>query len=98
MTPRKVVSWVGAIIGAGGAITLLFWGVPFYLKSTVHDLYAAEAAAAAAPAGVGTNSGAIAAIQAQLTSMEARMIARDKIQADRDAVIMQYFADKAAAN
>ncbi len=98
MTSKQISTWTAGVIGAGTVIGLALWGVPTYLKSQVHDLYAAEAEAAGIPAGVTTNGAAIQAMQIQLNGIELRMIERDKIQAQRDAVIMQYFADKAGGN
>ena len=98
---NKFWAWIG---GIGGLIVILgamVWGIPPYLKSTVSDLYAAEAAAApppTIPAAVVENTAAVKALGEQLGSMDARMIARDQLQAERDAVIMQYFADKAGGN
>lgn len=91
----KISTIVGIVVVAVG---LVLWGVPYYLKSQVHDLYAAESAAAGAPVGVTNNTATIGAMQLQLNGIEARMIARDQIQAERDAVIMQYFTDKANGN
>lgn len=96
MTGKQITGWATGITATIGAIVLIFWGVPYYLQTQVRALYAAEVAAAGAPAGVTANDAAIQAMQRQLNGMELRMIARDEIQADRDAVIMQYFADKAA--
>ena len=77
MTPKKIIMWVIAVLGSGGVFTLLFWGVPYYLKSTVHDLYVAEAEAAPAPsvpAAVVENTAAVKALGTQLSGMETRMI------------------------
>ena len=95
MSWQKISIIIGVIVVGGG---LVLWGVPYFLKSEVHDLYAAEAKAAPAPSvpqAVIENTAAVKALGTQLAGMENRLIARDKIQAERDAVIMQYFADKA---
>ena len=66
-----------AIILAG----LVLWGVPWYLKGQVSNLYDAEVKASAliAPDENATdNAATIGAIQQQLTSMENRMIKRDE--------------------
>ena len=96
---NKFWAWVGGIGGLLVIVGAMVWGVPHYLKSTVSDLYAAEAEAAPAPSipqAVLDNTAAVKAFGEQLNSVEARMIARDQIQAEKDAVIMQYFADKAS--
>ncbi len=98
---NKVWSWIGGITGLVVLIGAMVWGVPFYLETQIRTLYAAEVVAAgppSIPAAVGENTAAIKAFGEQLDSMDARMIARDQIQAKRDAVIMQYFADKANSN
>ena len=74
-----LVKWISGIIGGLTLGGLVLWGVPTYLKSTVHDLYVAEGEAAGAPAGVTQNEATIHAVQAQLTGIENRMIARDKL-------------------
>ena len=95
MSWQKISTIIGVIVVGGG---LVLWGVPYYLKSQVHDLYAAEVKAAPVatiPQAVVDNTAAIKSFGKQLDSVEERMIARDKIQAERDMVIMDYFKDKA---
>ncbi len=73
--------WIGAATAALVLVGMVLWGVPWYLKGQVADLYAAEVAAAAiiAPDENATdNAATIGAIQQQLTSMENRMIKRDE--------------------
>ncbi|MEE8481766.1 MAG: hypothetical protein V3S12_00305 [Acidiferrobacterales bacterium] len=99
MTGKQISAWVGGVIGVFTVIGMTLWGVPHYLKSQVHDLYKAEAleaGPAAVPEAVVENTAVLNALGAQLASMEIRMIERDKIQAERDAVIMQYFANRAS--
>lgn len=75
---QKLISGITAAIILAG---MVLWGVPWYLKGQVADLYAAEVAASTllAPDENATdNAATIGAIQQQLTSMENRMIKRDE--------------------
>lgn len=73
--------WIGGATAVLVLVGMVLWGVPWYLKGQVADLYAAEVAASAliAPDENATeNAATIGAIQQQLTSMENRMIKRDE--------------------
>ncbi len=89
LTPGKTVGLIAAVLTT---TTLVLWGVPYYLKAEVHDLFAVEAAASPHPVteeDLAVTVGAISALQLQLTSMENRMIARD-------ALFMEYLQDQAS--
>jgi hypothetical protein len=76
-----VSKWIGGATAALVLVGMVLWGVPWYLKGQVADLYAAEVAASVliAPDENATeNAATIGAIQQQLTSMENRMIKRDE--------------------
>lgn len=91
--------WIGSIASAAAAVGIILWGVPYYIKHQVEVEVRAEMAeigTPAPPAEISQNTATIEAVQSQLSSMEQRMIERDRIQAERDAVIMQFFADKAS--
>ena len=78
---NNLQKWIGGITAAIILAGLVLWGVPWYLKGQVADLYAAEVAASAAIApdeNATDNAATIGAIQQQLTSMENRMIKRDQ--------------------
>ncbi len=79
LTPGKLV---GLIAAALTTAALVLWGVPYYLKAEVHDLYSAELEASPHPVTEDDLAAALAvgiALQLQLASMETRMIARDKL-------------------
>lgn len=42
MTPKKILAWTGAVLGAGGAITLLLWGVPYWIDAKVEAKFRTE--------------------------------------------------------
>lgn len=89
IAPGKIVTGIGAIAAAA---LFVLWGVPYYLKAEVHDLYVAELTASPHP--VTTNdlaetTAAVTAVQLQLVSMEKRMIARDEL-------FMNYLQDQAS--
>lgn len=89
LTPGKMASLIAAVLGAAA---LVLWGVPYYLKAEVHDLYMDELVASPHPVtteDLAVTVGAITALQSQLTSMENRMIARD-------ALFMEYLQDQAS--
>ena len=74
---------LAAVASIGAAAAVMFWGVPWYLKGQVHELFMAELAEqrALAPENVSPvqNAATINAIQTQLTGIENRMIARDEL-------------------
>ncbi len=79
MTPGKIVGGITAVLGA---IALVLWGVPWYLKGQVHELYEAEKvedARLAPDENPVQNAATINAIQTQLNGIETRMIARDAL-------------------
>jgi len=91
LTPGKMIGSIAVVLGAAA---LVLWGVPYYLKAEVHDLYSAELEASPHPVtteDLAVTVGAISALQLQLTSMENRMIARD-------ALFMEYLQDQAGRN
>lgn len=93
MTHSKTEKWIVSATGAIGLLALLLWGVPYYLKSQVHDLYVNEAEASPHPvtlADLAGNTAAVSALRIQLSSMEGRMIARDEL-------FMQYLERQAAS-
>lgn len=82
MKLSKIEKGIGVATAAIGLLALLLWGVPYFLKAEVHDLYVAEAAASPHPVTKGDladTTAAVIALQIQLTSMENRMIARDEL-------------------
>ncbi len=90
-TPRKIISVVAA---TAGSIGILLWGVPYYIGTTVRAQVTAELAALppdphpVAATDFATNTEKIANIEKVVLRMEQQMILRD-------AVIMDYFKDKA---
>ena len=73
--------WIGIATAAIVLAGMVLWGVPWYLKGQVADLYASEVEKSALlkPEENATdNAATIGAIQQQLTSMENRMIKRDE--------------------
>lgn len=82
---------IGLIAVALTTVVLVLWGVPYYLKAEVHDLFIAELKASPHPVTTNDLAAVVAvgsAVQLQLTSMETRMIARDKL-------FMDYLKDQA---
>lgn len=82
ITPSKIVAVAVPILGT---LAIMFWGVPYYLKAEVHDLFMVESIASPHPvttADLAGTTAAVIALQLQLTSMENRMIARDKLFMD----------------
>ena len=82
MNLSKTEKTIAVLASAVGLLALLLWGVPYYLKAEVHDLYMDEAEASPHPVTLGdlaTNTAAVTALQLQLASMENRMIARDEL-------------------
>lgn len=82
MKLSKIDKIVASSVSGIGLLGLLLWGVPYFLKAEVHDLYMAEAIASPHPVTKGdlaNNTAAVIALQIQLTSMENRMIARDEL-------------------
>ena len=99
MSWQRVSAWIAAIVGIPGTVAVILWGVPYFLNHAVDtrfDDYVKTMPAVPVPSGIAQNGATINAVKDQLSSMEQRMIERDRIQAERDAVIMQYFADKAS--
>ncbi len=89
LTPGKIVGLIAAGLTTAA---LVLWGVPYYLKAEVHDLFMVEAVASPHPVtedDLAVTVGAISALQLQLTSMENRMIARD-------VLFMDYLQDQAS--
>jgi len=88
---KKLGKMVGSIAAVLAAVALVLWGVPYYLKAEVHDLFMVESIASPHPvttADLAGTTAAVTALQLQLTSMESRMIARD-------ALFMEYLQDQA---
>lgn len=78
-TPGKVI---GALITAGAAAGIMFWGVPYYLDSEVSVRVKAELNAlppASVPQAVVDNTAAINSLNTTMQSMETRMIERDRL-------------------
>ena len=88
LTTGKLIGLIAVVLTT---TVLVLWGVPYYLKAEVHDLYMDELVASPHPVtteDLAVTVGAITALQSQLTSMETRMIARD-------ALFMEYLQDQA---
>ncbi len=81
-----VVTIVGGVIAFLGA---QFWGVPYYVRSVARAEVKVILAEVSDPAGIGTNEANIGAVLTRLDSIEARMIARDKL-------FMEYLERQAA--
>ena len=85
----KIEKWIAGITlftVVGGVLVQQFWYVPYYIESAVRAQVVAELNAAdfnAVEDASDLNTATIAAVQAQLTGIENRMIARD-------ALFMQY--------
>lgn len=89
LTTGKLISLVAAALTTA---VLVLWGVPYYLKAEVHDLFMIESAASPHPVtteDLADTVGAVVALQIQLSSMENRMIARD-------ALFMEYLQAQAS--
>jgi len=96
--PGKIIGGIGV---AGAAAAVVLWGVPYYIHSVVREDVKTEIEALPDephPAGIRNNTAQIEAIHSQLDGMEARMIERDRIAAERDAFFMQYLKDQAERN
>ncbi|MCK4869454.1 MAG: hypothetical protein KAI41_02285 [Hyphomicrobiaceae bacterium] len=88
LTPGKIVGGIASVLTT---VALVLWGVPYYLKGEVSDLYAAEQKAAAElepDQNPVQNAADIQAVLDRLESMENRMIARD-------ALFMEYLQAQA---
>lgn len=89
-TPGKIIAGIASV---GAAVALVLWGVPYYVSHLASKAFTAQAATSPHPvskAEVATNTTKIDTIESTVLRMEAKMDARD-------AVIMQYFQDRAAA-
>jgi len=99
MSWQKLSAWIGAVVAVPSVVAVIFWGLPYYLDHSVDtrfDAYIEKLPEASTDPAVTQNGATIQAVKEQLNSMELRMIERDRIQAERDAVIMQYFQDQAS--
>lgn len=96
MTWQKISAAIAGVAATAGALGAVFWGVPHYIDRTVATAVQAEVAAVAADLdAVDTSADAsaaqIQAISTQLTSIENRMIERDRL-------FMEWLERQAAGN
>lgn len=89
MTADNVQKIAGAFVAVVAAAAVLFWGVPYWMKTQVREQVTAELKEQAVTTTVGevdrlakANAATLTAIQGTLTRMEQAQIRRDQLFAE----------------